>query len=70
MGSANLVAATGFAVFGHVAWLSALPLAIGFLIGGRIGPRIVRRVPATGLRMAIGAGGIGLAIYLGVGAYR
>ena len=70
LGSANLVAAAGFVVFGHVAWLSALPLAIGFLIGGRIGPRIVRRVPATGLRMAIGACGLGLAIYLGIGAYR
>jgi len=70
LGSANLVAATGFVVFGHVAWLSALPLAIGFLVGGRIGPRIVRRVPATGLRMAIGACGLGLAIYLGIGAYR
>jgi uncharacterized membrane protein YfcA len=70
MGSANLVAATGFVLFGHVAWLSALPLAIGFLVGGRIGPRIVRRVPATGLRMAIGVGGLGLAIYLGIGAYR
>jgi len=70
LGSANLVAAAGFALFGHVAWLLALPLAIGFLVGARIGPRIVRRVPATGLRLAIGACGLGLAIYLGVGAYR
>lgn len=70
LGSSNLIAATGFAIFGHVAWLSALPLAIGFLVGGRLGPRVVRRVPAAGLRVAIGACGLGLAIYLGVGAYR
>jgi len=70
LGSANLVAATGFVLFAHVAWLSALPLAIGLLVGARIGPRIVRRAPATGLRMMIGACGLGLAIYLGVGAYH
>lgn len=70
LGSANLVAAAGFALFAHIAWMSALPLAIGLLVGARLGPRIVRRAPATGLRLAIGACGLGLAIYLGVGAYR
>lgn len=70
LGSSNLVAAIGFVVFAHVAWSSALPLAIGLLAGARLGPRIVRRAPATGLRMAIGVCGLGMAIYLAVGAYR
>ena len=70
LGAANIIAAIGFAIFGHVAWLSALPLAIGFFIGGRIGPRVVRRAPAGPLRLVIGTAGLGLAVYLGLGAYR
>ncbi len=70
LGAANLVAAIGFAVFADVAWLSALPLALGFFVGGRIGPWVVRRVPATPLRIAIGVVGLGLAVKLGLDAYR
>lgn len=70
LGAANLVAAVGFALFGPVAWWSALPLAAGFFVGGQLGPRLVRRVPATPLRLLIGAAGIGLAVHLGLAAYR
>jgi uncharacterized protein len=69
LGAANAVAALAFALLGHVAWLSALPLAIGCLIGGRLGPAIVRRTPARHLRMMIATAGVGLAIYLAVGVY-
>lgn len=70
LGAANLVAAVGFALFGPVAWWSALPLAVGFFVGGQLGPRLVRRVPATPLRLLIGAAGLGLAVHLGLSAYR
>ena len=40
-GLANAVAAVAFALFGPVRWVAVLPLAAGFLIGGRIGPILV-----------------------------
>ena len=67
---ANGIAALGFAVFGPVVWSAALPLGIGCLIGGTLGPRISRRMPTTVLRYLIAAGGFVLAIKLGWTAYR
>lgn len=61
-GAANLVAAVIFVVSGSVDWLAAVAVGAGALIGARIGPMFVRRVPATPLRIAIGLAGIGLAI--------
>ncbi len=58
-GLANMVAAVAFALFGPVRWAAVLPLAAGFLIGGRIGPMLVRYMPARVLRVVIGLGGIG-----------
>jgi uncharacterized membrane protein YfcA len=67
---ANTVAAVGYAVFADVAWLAALPLAIGFFLGGSLGPRVVRRVPQTLLRRLIAVAGLGLAASLAWRAYR
>ncbi|NEK96119.1 sulfite exporter TauE/SafE family protein [Modestobacter muralis] len=69
LGLANSVAAIGYAVFADVAWLAALPLAIGFLIGGRLGPRVARRVPQVLLRRVIAVAGLGLAVHLGLDAF-
>jgi uncharacterized membrane protein YfcA len=69
-GFANGVAAVAFAVFGPVRWAAVAPLAAGFLVGGWIGPALVRRIPADALRVAIGVGGIVLAVRLGLTAYR
>jgi uncharacterized membrane protein YfcA len=69
-GLANAVAAVAFALFGPVRWAAVLPLAAGFLIGGRIGPILVRYLPARALRMVIGLGGIALAVKLGLAAYE
>lgn len=69
LGLANAVAAVAFAVAGPVHWLDALPLAAGFLVGGRLGPAVVRRVPAGPLRALIACAGLGLAIRLGIAAY-
>lgn len=69
MGLANVVAAVSFAAFGPVHWLAVLPLATGFLAGGRLGPHVVRRAPAGALRVAVAAGGVALAVHLGTNAY-
>jgi len=69
-GMANAMAATCFALFGDVRWALVVPLAAGFLIGGWIGPKIARRVPAGVFRVFVGLCGIGLAVKLGISAYR
>ncbi|GAB2697460.1 sulfite exporter TauE/SafE family protein [Thalassiella azotivora] len=67
--SANVVAATGFAVFGPVRWWAALPLAAGCFLGGLVAPAVVRRLPETGLRLAIGTAGLVLAAVLAADAW-
>jgi uncharacterized membrane protein YfcA len=69
-GAANAVAAIGFALFGPVRWSAAAPLAAGFLLGGRLGPAAVRRLPDRGLQVAIGVCGLAMAAKLGMDSYR
>jgi hypothetical protein len=69
-GFSNAVAAVAFILLGPVRWSAVLPLAIGFLVGGRLGPIVVRKVPLTPLRVTIAIAGIGLAIVLGWRAYH
>jgi hypothetical protein len=70
LGSANAVAALAFVLFGPVRWSDVLPLAVGFLVGGRLGPMVVRRAPSGLLRTAIALAGVGVAVHLGLDAYR
>jgi uncharacterized membrane protein YfcA len=69
-GMANALAAVCFALFGDVRWKLVLPLAAGFLIGGWIGPKIARRVPAEAFRVFVSLCGLGLAVKLGISAYH
>jgi hypothetical protein len=69
LGLANVIAAVGFAVFGPVSWLAAVPLTIGLLLGSWFGPPVVRRLPANLLRFGIALAGIGLAVKLGLDAF-
>jgi uncharacterized membrane protein YfcA len=69
-GMANFMAAACFALFGDVRWTFVAPLAAGFLIGGWIGPKIARKVPAEAFRVFISLCGMGLAVKLGISAYR
>jgi uncharacterized membrane protein YfcA len=68
-GLANAVAGIGFAIFGPVRWSAAVPLAAGFLVGGWIGPALVRRLPASGLRIIIGISGLAVATRLALSTY-
>jgi uncharacterized membrane protein YfcA len=70
LGLANAVAAVSFAVFGPVRWAAAAPLAAGFLLGGGLGPGVVRRLPAGRLRVAIAVLGLGLAVKLWLDTVR
>jgi hypothetical protein len=70
LGLANAIAAVAFVAFGPVRWSAVLPLALGFLAGGRLGPIVVRRAPAGPLRAVVACAGIGLAVHLGLDAYR
>jgi uncharacterized membrane protein YfcA len=68
-GLANGVAAVGFAVYGPVRWDAAVPLAAGFLVGGRIGPVIARRFSSDRLRRLIATSGFVVAAALAVRAF-
>lgn len=70
LGAANGAAALVFLVFGPVSWAAVVPLGIGCLIGSRLGPVVVRRAPATPLRLLIAMAGLALAVKLGFDAYR
>jgi len=69
LGLTNAVAAATFAVFGPVRWTAVVPLGLGLLLGGRLGPVAVRRLPAGGLRLTIALAGVALAVKLGLDAY-
>lgn len=70
LGSANCVAAILFSILAPVDWVAVLPLAAGCLLGSRLGPVVVRHAPAGPIRVAICLAGLGLAVSLGLSAYR
>ena len=69
LGVANAIAALGYVLFASVAWSAAVPLALGCLVGGRLGPRVVRRAPQLGLRRVIAVAGLALAGHLAIQAF-
>ena len=69
LGVANGVAALLFVLLGPVDWAAAVPLALGFLAGGRMGPAVARRTPARLLRVLVAVSGLGLAAALAMDAY-
>jgi uncharacterized protein len=69
MAAANAVAAATFLILRELPWNVVLPLALGFLIGGRLGPIVIRWLPPGVLKAAIAVAGLGLALALAVHAY-
>ena len=67
-GAANVTAAIGFAFLAPVQWPEAAVLATGCALGSWAGPAVVRRVPETPLRIAIGLAACALAAVLWLGS--
>jgi uncharacterized membrane protein YfcA len=59
-----VVSAVAVAVFGPVAWASALVVGAGTLVGGRVGVGVARRLPEAVLRGAVIALGVVVAVVL------
>lgn len=66
MGIANAVAMVAFALLTEVNWGVAAGLAVGSLLGGALGMRLVRFVPAPVLRVVVVVLGLGVALWLGL----
>jgi uncharacterized membrane protein YfcA len=69
LGVANATAAVVFALRAPVEWVAVPPLLLGCLVGGWLGPAVVRRVPEAAMRWAVGLLGLFLAVRLGVSAW-
>ncbi|GKT02501.1 sulfite exporter TauE/SafE family protein [Furfurilactobacillus entadae] len=68
-GMANLVATIIFIFSGKVQWSAAIPMGVGFFVGGYIGPKIARYMPAKLLRWLIIIGALILAGNMFYGAF-
>jgi uncharacterized membrane protein YfcA len=66
VGAATIPAGILLAIFAPVHWPQAAALAVGVLIGSRVGPSLARRVPSDALRWVVAALGMGLAVWLWV----
>jgi uncharacterized protein len=64
VGTANVVTTAIFAVVAPVRWPMAAAIAAGSLIGGAVGTKLVRRVPAPHLRVGIAVVGLAVAVRL------
>lgn len=63
-GVANGTAAIAYVFFAPVNWPAAVALGIGAVLGGFLGPAIVRVAPERPLRWLVGLAGLGLAVHL------
>ncbi|NYJ08579.1 sulfite exporter TauE/SafE family protein [Petropleomorpha daqingensis] len=63
-GAATVAAAVVLVVAGPVDWAAVVPLAAGLFAGALLGPVVVRHLPATVVRVAVAALGLGLAVEL------
>ena len=63
-GAANGTAAIAYIIFAPVDWSAALTLGCGALLGGYLGPAIVRVAPERPLRWLVGTAGLLLAAHL------
>ena len=62
--ASDVLPAVLFAALGAVVWRAALPLGLGALAGGLVGPSVARRLPERVLRLFVGGCGVVLAAYL------
>ena len=69
LGVANATAAVVFAVRAPVEWVAVPPLLLGCVVGGWVGPAVVRRVPEALMRWVVGVAGLLLAARLAIAAW-
>ncbi|WP_057895869.1 TSUP family transporter [Liquorilactobacillus oeni] len=69
LGAANCVSTIVYLLQTKIHWVLILPLGVGFLIGGLIGPQIVRWIPDYLIKLVIGIAALGLALSLFIHAY-
>lgn len=67
--SANFLAMCIYAFTAAIHWDLVIKMGIGFLIGGWLGPKIVRHVPIRPLRIVIAVAAFGLSGYLFITTY-
>jgi uncharacterized membrane protein YfcA len=60
----NGVAAVLFIAVTHIAWLAAVLLFAGSIVGGQLGAHLGRRIPAPALRVVVAAVGTAVAVVL------
>ena len=65
----NLTSAIIFVFLMPVDWLAIIPLAIGLLVGGYLGPIVVRFIPTKIMEIGVSWFAIGMAIYLFISEY-
>jgi uncharacterized membrane protein YfcA len=66
-GAANGTAAVAYLLWAPVDWSAALAVGVGALLGGFLGPAIVRRAPERPLRWLVAVAGLVLAARLATG---
>lgn len=69
LGAANASAAVVFAFRAPVEWEAVPALLVGCILGGWLGPGVIRRVPEPVTRWTVGIAGLVLAVRLGWVAY-
>ncbi len=67
--AANLIATIIFIFKFNIAWLTVIPLGIGLLVGGYLGPIIIRHSNVHFLQILIAFASFGLAAYLFIKTY-
>lgn len=64
MTATNTMAAIIFAIEAVIYWQYVLPLFVGNILGGVLGPIIVRRLPGRLMQIIVGSGALILAVSL------
>lgn len=55
---ANLVSMVVYALNTTILWGKIIPLAVGYLIGGSLGPKLVRRIPQKVMKTIVAVGAV------------
>ncbi|MBW1606349.1 sulfite exporter TauE/SafE family protein [Lactobacillus sp. Sy-1] len=67
--ASNIISAVIFTLLLPVDWIVIIPLAIGLVVGGYLGPIIVKVIPTKIMEICVGTFAIGLACYLFITTY-